>query len=328
MLDTGIWALIRQRPYDIIANPDESPKAIFISAFDSAPLAPDYDFILHGKGEVFQTGIDALSKLTDGKIHLSISADNVPTKVFTNTKRAEIHSFSGPHPSGNIGVQIHHIDPINKGELVWHINPQDVLIIGKLFMEGIYDASRVIALAGSEVKHPKYYKTLIGASIKPIVENNLKEGNLRLINGNVLSGKTTSEDGFVGFYSHQITVIPEGDHYEFLGWALPGLKKFSMSRTFFSWLMPWKKFQLDTNLNGGHRAFVLSGEYDKVLPMDIHPVYLIKSILAEDIDQMEKLGIYEVSAEDFALCEYVCTSKTNVQEIIHKGLELIRKEMN
>lgn len=328
LLNSGVWAYIRQRPYNIIANPSDTPKAIFISGFDTAPLAPDYDFILHGKGDLFQTGIDAIAKLTSGKIHLNLHPEMNTSKVFSNSKNVEITYFSGPHPAGNVGVQIHHIDPINKGDIVWYVNPQDVLLIGKLFHEGKYDASKIIALSGSELLHAKYAKVIGNTCILSLVKDNVKSGNLRYISGNALTGSKISQKGYLGFYDHQITVIPEGDFHEFFGWALPGLDKFSFSKSYFSWLTPGKKYKLDTNYHGGERAYVITGEYEKVLPMDIMPMQLIKAILAEDIDMMEKLGIYEVDEEDFALVEFIDTSKTEIQSIIRKGLDLIRKEMN
>ena len=327
LLKSGIWPAIRQRPYDVIANPADSPKAIFISAFDTAPLAPDYDFVVKESAKEFQTGIDALSKLTTGRIHLNINAEYPASQVFTNAKNVQINKFTGPHPAGNPGIQIHHIDPINKGEIVWFISPQNVITIGKLFLSGIYDASKIVALTGSEILKPRYYKLINGASIKNIVENNVTEGCHRYISGNVLTGTKILADGFVGYYDSQITVIPEGYHHEFLGWATPGFNKFSSTRAFWSWLMPGKEYKLDTNLNGGNRAFVMTGQYEKVLPMDIYPMQLFKAILIDDIDLMEKLGIYEVAPEDFALCEFIDTSKTEIQQLIRKGLDLMIKEM-
>lgn len=331
LLNSGIWPLIRQRPFGIIANPSAKPKSIFISAFDSNPLAPDYNFILERKDQEFQTGLNALRKLTDGKVHLNIHADITSSQVLLNAKGVEINTISGPHPAGNVGVQIHHIDPINKGEIVWYINPQDVAIIGTLFMEGKFDAAKVIALTGSQIKTPKYYKTIIGSAVKNIIaDGQLKEIDgkriNRIISGNVLTGRQIASDGYLGFYDSQITVIPEGNEPEFMGWLAPGFNKFSLSRTFFSWLTPNKKHDLNTNLHGEERPFVVTGEYEKVFPMDIYPVQLLKSILIEDIELMENLGIYEVVEEDFALCEFVCTSKIESQDIIRRGLEIIRKE--
>ncbi|MFA9187892.1 Na(+)-translocating NADH-quinone reductase subunit A [Flavobacterium sp. FBOR7N2.3] len=329
LLNSGVWPFIRQRPYGITANPTDIPKSIFISAFDSNPLAPDYNFIMNGKEIDFQTGLDALKKLTQGKIHLNIKADSSPASTFIQAQNVQINKISGPHPAGNIGTQIHHIDPINKGDIVWYINPQDVVIIGKLFNEGIFDATRTIALTGSQIENPKYFKTIVGSSIKNIIaECGLKKGENRIISGSVLSGSQIPADGYLGFYDSQITAIPEGNDFEFMGWLAPGFNKFSVSRTFFSWLTPNKEHLLTTNTHGEERPFVMTGQYEKVFPLDIYPVQLLKSILIEDIDMMEKLGIYEVVEEDFALCELVCTSKIKSQEIIHRGLEMIRKEFS
>ena len=328
LLESGVWPMIRQRPYSIIADPDDNPKAIFISAFDSAPLAPDYDLIVHGKGDVFQTGLDALIKLTNGKVHLNLNKSNIVSKVFSKSKGVQINYFEGPHPTGNVSTQINKIDPINKGDVIWYVNPQDILTIGRLFLEGKYNASKILALTGSEVKNPKYFKTTSCCCISELVKNNFKEGNLRYISGNVLSGTQIKSDGYVGFYDSQITVIPEGDYYEFFGWAFPGLHKFSFYRSFISWMTPKKKYRLDTNIHGGERAFVMTGQFEKVFPLDIYPMQLIKAIMVEDIDQMENLGIFEVDEEDFALCEYISTSKIEIQSIVRQGLDLMRKEMS
>lgn len=326
--DSGAWPVIRQRPFGIIANPGQTPKSIFISAFDSNPLAPDCNFIMQDSDAAFQTGLDVLQKLTSGKVHLNINADTNPAAVFMNAKGVEINKISGPHPAGNVGVQIHHIDPVNKGETVWCIHPQDVLIIGRLFSEGKFDASRTIALTGSQVINPKYYKTIIGSSVKHMIADaGLKKGISRIISGNVLTGKQIIEEGYLDFYDSQITVIPEGNEPEFIGWLKPGFDKLSMSRTFFSWLAPQKKHDLTTNMHGEERPFVVTGEYEKVFPMDIYPVHLLKSILIEDLEMMESLGIYEVVEEDFALCEFVCTSKIESQDIVRRGLDLVRKEL-
>lgn len=328
LLQSGLWPFIKQRPYNIIANPEVTPKAIFISAFDTAPLAPDYDFLLKGLENEFQTGIDALIKLSGGKVHLDINDEYPQSPVFKNIQGAQTNAFRGPHPTGNVGVQIHHIDPINKGEVVWTVSPQDVITIGRLFLNGQYDASKIVVLAGSEVMKPKYYKTINGTSIEVLVKNNIKVGTVRHISGNVLTGTQIPANGFLGFYDSQVTVIPEGNHYEFLGWAMPGFKKFSYSHSFFSWLTPNRSYRLDTNMHGGHRSLMITGKYEQVLPMDILPMQLIKAILVEDIDLMEKLGIYEVTEEDFALCEFIDTSKTDIQAIIRKGLDLMLKEMS
>lgn len=326
LLDSGTWTFFRKRPYAVIANPNEKPKSIFISGFDNAPLAPNYDFIIKDNVKEFQVGIDIISKLTEGKINLNIS--DKTGSVYSNITGVEKNTFVGKHPSSTVGTQINHIDPINKGEVIWYLNPQDVIIIGRLFTEGKYDARKIIALTGSEVNEPKYYNTITGASVNSITLNNVKEGNNRYISGNVLTGSQISANDYIGFYDSQITIIPEGDYYEFFGWIMPRFKKFSMSRTYFSWLMPNKKYALDTNINGGERALVMSGQYEKVVPMDIYPVELIKACLAEDIDKMEQLGIYEVAEEDFALCDYVCTSKTETQAIIREGINLMIKELS
>ena len=327
MLKSGVWPLIRQRPFSIVARPDTSPKAIFVSAFDSNPLGPDNDFAIHGQEKEFQAGLDVLSKLTDGKVHLNVHDKKSKSNIFQNAKNVQINTFRGPHPSGNVGVQIHHIDPINKGDIVWYSHPQDVVIIGRLFLEGRFNAQKIIALTGSEVKKRRYYKALPGTHISSIIEkNNLIEGGKRFISGNVLTGTKIGPDGYLGFYDTQITVLPENHDPEFFGWLKPGFDKFSISKTFWSWATPNKKFKLNTKRNGEKRAFVVTGEYEKVFPMDIYPVQLLKSILTNDIELMEKLGIYEVDPEDFALCEFVCTSKINSQEIMKEGVELMLKE--
>jgi Na+-transporting NADH:ubiquinone oxidoreductase subunit A len=329
MLKNGLWPFIKMRPIDVVANPDDSPKAIFISGFDSAPLAPDYDFILHGENEVFQRGLYALSKLTDGKVHLTLKGDSVSDDTLTGAQGVTINKITGKHPAGNVGTQIHHIDPINKGEIVWTVNAQDVALIGRIMSSGQFDASKVIAITGSEVKNPKYIKTTIGTSIEKIIEDNISGDNVRIISGNVLTGNKIAADGYLGFYDSQITVIPEGDEPKLMitkGWMGPGFGKFSINRSYFSWLMPNKKYSLDTNLNGEERAFVVTGELEKVFPFDIYPMHLVKAVMYNDIDLMENLGIYEVAPEDFALCEFVCTSKINMQSVVRDGLDVIHEE--
>jgi len=329
MLESGVWPMIRQRPYNVIANPADKPKAIFISTFDTSPLAPDFNFITQNQGVVFQTGVDILSRLTSGKIHLNMKRGIATSAIFTKMSGVQFNYFDGPHPAGNVGVQINKIDPINKGEVVWHLRPQEVLTIGRLFTEGRFNAERLIAVTGSEVFKPAYVKTRIGANIREILKDNLKEGKLRFISGNPLTGAKIDRSGFIGFYDSQITVLPEGDYFEMFGWALPGLDKFSYSKTFFSWLHSKKrKYRLDTNMHGGHRALVMTGEMEKVFPFDIYPMQLLKAIMVEDIEAMENLGIYEVDEEDFALVEYIDTSKTEIQTLVRKGLDLMRKEMS
>ena len=326
MLKSGVWPFVRQKPYDIVANPTDMPKAIFISAFNSAPLTIDNDFALYGMDELFQKGLDYIVQLTSGKTHLNIDGTTNPSKVFTGAKGVVINKISGAHPAGNVGIQVHHIDPINKGEVVWYLQPQDVIAIARLFTEGKYDVSRIVALAGSQVKKPKYYRTIAGATVANLLVDNINEGDNRIISGDILTGQHIDVNGTLGFYDTTITVIEEGKEQEFLGWILPGLHKFSASKTFLSWLTPSKKYTLNANMHGEERAYVMTGEYEKVLPMDIFPAHLIKACMIEDIELMENLGIYEVSPEDFALCEFVCTSKIEVQTIIRNALELVRKE--
>ena len=327
LLASGVWPFLKKRPYGILANPKESPKAIFVSCFDTSPLAPDFGFILEKEQRTFQTGIDVLSKLTTGKVYLGLSYGNSPEWMAT-LRNAEAKYFKGPHPAGNVGVQIHHVAPISKGEVVWTINPQDLLFIGRLFETGKIDFSKVIALTGSEVVKPRYFKTILGAKLTQLLEGNLRTGpkKQRIISGNVLTGSKVSADNYIGFFDSQVTVIPEGDEYEFLGWATLGLKKFSASKTFLASLLPKKEYTLNANIHGGERAFVLSGQYEKLVPMDILPVYLLKAAIVNDIDKMEQLGIYEVIEEDLALCEYACTSKIKVQEVLRQGINNMIKE--
>ncbi|MCD4709951.1 MAG: Na(+)-translocating NADH-quinone reductase subunit A, partial [Bacteroidales bacterium] len=329
LLESGLWPTIRQRPYTVIAKHELVPKSIFISAFDTSPLAPDFDFLLKDSEEDFQWGVNALQQLTKGKVHLNLDGRYPSVRTLNDIKGVEINRFKGPHPAGNVGIQIHKLDPINKGEVVWVVQPQDVLAIGRLFRTGKYDPSVVVALTGARVEKPQYYRTIRGTAVAPLLEKQLKEDNNRVISGNVLNGrKIDAETGYVGFLDSQLTVIPEGNYYELFGWMLPGFKKLSVARSFAStWLTPNRKFDLDTNYHGGERAFVMTGEYEKVLPMDIYPMQLLKAILVNDIDKMEQLGIYEVDEEDLALCEFVCTSKTPVTKILRDGLTSLRKEM-
>ncbi len=329
LLKSGLWPAIHKRPFAIVANPAEKPRDIFISAFKSAPLSPDLDFVVNGREAEFQAGLDVLAKLTDGDVHLSMHATQNTSRAFKEARGVKLHQFIGPHPSGNIGVQIHHIKPLNKGEVVWHVDVQDVISMGILFEKGIYDAHKVVALAGPEVLNPRYYKIINGAKLSSFAENNIrvkKDVNPRFISGDALTGEKIGRDGYVGYYDDMVTVIPEGDHPELLGWLIPTPDKHSVSRTFFSFLMPWKKYSLNTNIRSGERPFVITGLYEKYLPMDIMPMQLIKSVMINDIDMMEKLGIYEVAPEDFALCEYVCPSKIEMQTILRDGLDVMIKE--
>lgn len=324
MKKSGVWANIIQRPYGVVANPNHTPKAIFISAFDTHPLAPDLNYTLKADAKYFEAGVELLTKLTDGKVHINVNAD---TADFFKSSVAQVNTVSGPHPAGNVGVQIHHIDPINKGEVAWTVKPYGVSQIGKLFLEGKYDASKVVALTGSEVSTPQYYKTYTGAAVNKLIDGTVKEGHVRFISGNVLTGSQINSNGYLGFYDNQLTVIPEGDYAEVFGWILPSTKKLSFHRAFglLSFLNGKKKeYVLDTNMRGQHRAFVQTGAFEKVTPMDVLPTYLLKAVLSEDFDEMEGLGIYEVVEEDLALCEFIDVSKNDVQAILREGLDLVR----
>ncbi len=326
--EAGCYPYMMQRPYDIIADPNDTPKAIFISSFSTAPLAADQVFAMQGMEEAFQTGVNVLTKLTEGKVHLSVEANQ--TSFFEKTENVSIHHVTGKHPAGNVGVQINKIDPINQGERVWTISPQDVALIGSLFLTGKYDATRVIAFAGSEVEEPRYVKTKQGVKIEHLYNTCMLGAptDIRIINGDVLAGKWVYKNNFLSFYNTLISVIPEGKHYTFFGW-MPFTQNslFSMSRTFFSWLTPNKEYTLDTNMNGEDRAMVLTGEMEKVFPMDIFPMQLLKATLISDIEKMEKLGIYEVIPEDFSLIDYTSSSKVEAQTIIREGLDLMIKEV-
>ena len=328
LLESGCWAFVKQRPYDVIANPANTPKAIFISAYASAPLVADLDYVLQGKEAELQAAVTALSKLTNGKVHVSVVKNgNSPLAGLSDIT---LHKVSGPHPSGNVGTQINKIDPINKGEVVWTINAQDLVIIGELLLTGRFNAERIVALVGSSVKKPRYFKTKLGSEIATMVYDNGvdKNGNDRIISGNVLTGKQVKPDGYLDYYSNTITVIPEGDDYEFFGWNKPVFNKVSTSRALtFSWLTPNKKFDLNTNTNGEHRAFVITGSYEEVFPLDIFPMQILKACMYKDLDEMEALGMYEVAPEDFALTEFVCVSKQPHQKIIREGLDLMLKEI-
>lgn len=326
MCKGGVWPNIIQRPYGIVANPEETPKAIFISGFDTHPLAPSVEMLFAGQEQAFQAGIDVLKKLTSGIIHLGINGKEEIPLLYSAVKGVQVNKISGPHPAGNVGVHIHHIDPINKGDLVWTVDPYGVIQIGKLFLEGKYDASKVIAVAGSEVTSPKYYSTYIGANAGKFLEGNLKQDHVRVVSGNVLTGNAIGNEGYLGYYHNAITVIPEGDEEELLGWILPTTDKLSFHKAFglLSFLTPKKEFVLNTNTRGEPRAFVMSGEFEKVMPMDVMPTYLIKAIMAEDYDEMESLGIYELIEEDIALCEFIDVSKHELQTILRNGLDLMR----
>ena len=327
LLESGCWPFINQRPYSIIANPSDTPKSIFISAFNTAPIAADIQIVLDDQKNEFSTGIQVLRKLTDGNLNICVEKNN---QTFINDiKDVVIHNVSGPHPAGNVGVQIHHIDPISSGEKVWTIDPEDVAIIGRFFLTGNYNPLRTIAVSGPPVKHPQYYKTIAGSKLSEIINDaGVSDGLLRYINGDVLSGRSVEKDNYLGFYNNTFSVLREGNHYNMFGW-IPFInnKVPSIYKTSFSWLFPNKKYDLDTNMNGEERAFVVTGEMERVFPMDILPMQLLKECLIGDIEKMENLGIYEVAPEDFSLIDYSSSSKIEAQYIIRKGLDLMISEV-
>ena len=326
LLKAGLFGFFRQRPYDVIAVPGDTPRAIYVSAFDSKPLAVNFEIALKGNEDDFQTGLDALSRIAP--VHLGICACQ-KSAALNVAKNVTTTIFKGPHPAGNVGVQINKTAPINKGEIVWTIGAEEVIFIGRLFNKGKVDFTRTVALAGSEVKNPSYSKVILGAQISNLVEGRLdNKYELRIIDGNVLTGKKTTADGFLGAFSTEITVIPEiMGGAEMLGWIAPRFSMFSTSRSYFSWLSPSRKYTIDARIKGGERHMIMSNEYDKVFPMDIYPEYLLKAIITGNIDKMEQLGIYEVAPEDFALCEFVDSSKLEIQRIVREGLDKLRAEM-
>ena len=328
LLEAGLWPALVQRPYGIIANPEAKPKAIFVSAFTTAPLAANPEFALGADLEHIQTAINALGKLTDGGVHLSLNSENYSGTPFHKLENVIQHTFTGKHPAGNVGVQIHHISPIRKGETVWTVSLVMLAAIAKLFNTGKYDVRRKIAVTGPKAENPAYVEGYPGIAMKDLKDFYASAENLRFVSGDVLTGTNVGAEGFLGFADNQVTILEEGNKYELLGWAKPfRCKLFSASHTYFSWLTPNKKYDMDTNLHGGPRAFVANDVYGKVLPMELYPVYLLKACLANDIEKMEKFGIYEVVEEDLALCEYVCPSKIDIQQIITDGIALMLKEM-
>ena len=330
LLEAGIFGYINQLPYAVSANPSVMPKAIFVSALRDKPLAADFQFEVKGQEEDFVTGLKALSKIAKTHVGLGIQPDfQTAIRQLGADNVAELTIFDGKCPAGNVGVQVNHLDPVNKGEVVWTIgDPTVVLFIGRLFNTGKVDLHRTVALCGSEVKSPAYVDMLVGEELSTLLSNSYDASHaVRIINGNVLTGKPTTKDGFLGAHTSEITVIPEGsDADEMLGWILPRFSQFSVSRSYFSWLLGKKQYALDARIKGGERHMIMSGEYDKVLPMDIYGEYLIKAIIAGDIDRQEALGIYEVSPEDFALAEFVDSSKLELQRIVREGLNILRKE--
>ena len=324
LLENGLWTFIKQRPYDIIADPNSIPKDIFISGFDSSPLSADYDFITKDEKENIKAAIKCLTQLTNGSVHISIRKES--NSFLRELKNVVIHNVSGPHPAGNLSTIINKISPINKGDTVWTLNLPDLSIIGNAILNGKFVAERTIALVGSSVLDPKYIKTIIGSDISSFLK--LKHDNSRIISGNVLTGTKLDLKGNLRYYSNEITAIPEGDDYDLFGWAKPIFNKFSLSRALtFSWLFPDKKYDLNTNTNGEHRAFVVTGSFEEVFPLDIYPMQILKACMYEDLDEMEALGMYEISPDDFALTEFICVSKQPHQNIIRKGLDLMKKEI-
>ena len=327
LLEAGLFGYINQLPYAVSTNPETKPKAIFVSALRDKPLACDFEYEVKGQEADFQTGLTALSKIA--KTYVGVGkASNLQSQI-SNLDNVEVNVFNGPCPAGNVGVQVNHIDPVNKGEVVWTIgDPTVVLFIGRLFNTGKVNLSRTVALCGSEVNKPVHVDMLVGEELSTLLSNSYDASHrVRIINGNVLTGRQTSKDGFLGAHSSEITVIPEGDDAdEILGWIMPRFKQFSVNRSYFSWLCGKKEFEADARVKGGERHMIMSGEYDKVLPMDIYGEYLIKAIITGDIDRQEQLGIYEVSPEDFALAEFVDSSKLELQRIVREGLNILRKE--
>jgi len=330
LLEAGLFGYINQLPYAVSTNPETKPKAIFVSALRDKPLACDFQFEAKGQEQDFVTGIQALSKIAKTYVGLGIQPDfQTEIRKLGIDKFAELNIFDGKCPAGNVGVQVNHIDPVNKGEVVWTIgDPTVVLFIGRLFNTGKVNLTRTVALCGSEIMNPAYVDMLVGEELSTLLSNSYDASkSVRIINGNVLTGKPTTKDGFLGAHTSEITVIPEGnDVDEMLGWILPRFKQFSVSRSYFSWLCGKKDYALDARIKGGERHIIMSGEYDKVLPMDIYGEYLIKAIISGDIDRQEALGIYEVAPEDFALAEFVDSSKLELQRIVREGLNILRKE--
>lgn len=330
LVQSGTWTMLRQRPYSTIAKTQDEPKCIAVSMFDTAPLAPDNNFIVKDQMAAIKAGVEALAKLTKGMVYLNVNSSETQQALASlnfSAKNVTITEFQGPHPAGNVSTQLNVLAPINKGETVWYTYAQNLIAIGNLFLNGVYDSSRVVAFTGSEVKEPMYYRTRIGADMSGLYANIATE-NVRIISGNVLTGKKINGENFLGYYDSQVTVIPEGDHYQLFGWLAPNFKKFTSTNTMGASLCKKSKKVLDTNLNGGIRPLIMTGNFEKVFPFDIYPMQLIKACIIKDIDQMEELGIYEIDAEDFALCEVIDPSKTAIQQIVRESLEMLRKEMN
>ena len=332
LVQSGTWTMLRQRPYSTIAKTQDEPKCIAVSMFDTAPLAPDNNFIVKDQMAAIKAGVEALAKLTKGMVYLNVNSSETQQALASlnfSAKNVTITEFQGPHPAGNVSTQLNVLSPINKGETVWYTYAQNLIAIGNLFLNGVYDSSRVVAFTGSEVKEPMYYRTRIGADMSDLCKDAASHVRTeRIISGNVLTGTKINGENFLGYYDSQVTVIPEGDHYQLFGWLAPNFKKFTSTNTMGASLCKKSKKVLDTNLNGGIRPLIMTGNFEKVFPFDIYPMQLIKACIIKDIDQMEELGIYEIDAEDFALCEVIDPSKTAIQQIVRESLEMLRKEMN
>lgn len=325
LLQSGLFAFIHQRPYDVTAGANDTPKAIFISTFSKMPLAADFDFVVKGNENYFKKGVKALSLIAEVNVGVSPSQ---ATSALLPLEGAQIHIFDGPNPSGNVGVHINHVNPINKGEIVWTIAPEVVVMIGKFLETGNVDFTRRIAVAGSEVNTPQYYEVKVGAPLSDLLKGQLNSTeHKRIIAGNPLVGQKTDLNGFLPAQVSEVCVLPEGDDtHELFGWIAPRFNQHSTSRSYFSWLMPKKEYAPDCRIKGGERHMIMSSEYERVFPMDIYPSYLVQAIITGDIDRQEMLGIYEVAPEDFAVAEYICSSKLELQRIVREGLDLLKKE--
>lgn len=320
---TGLWPLIRRRPFTKIAQIAEQPKSLFVNCMDTAPLACDPNFAADGKDAAFQAGIEAMKRLAP-KVHVVTHRN--PSNVFTKPQGVEHHTFEGKHPTGLVGTHINKIDPINKGDVVWCLNARDVITIGNTLLTGKYDVERVVAVAGPGAAKAQYYRTQLGVKVKDLLKGGTTDGEQRFVSGNVLYGLQKSEESFLGYYDNLLSIVPEGRDQDLLGWALPTFSKQSFTRTLPTGFMPGKKFEMTTNLNGGRRAIIVSGEWDKVMAIDVYPEFLVKATMANDLDAMEQLGLLEVDPEDFALCTYICPSKTELTRVIADGLEMMEKE--
>ena len=323
LLKSGLWGALIQRPYGVMADPAVTPKAIFVSSFSTAPIAPDEDFVLGDALQDIQAGADALAKVAP--VHVSIRSEKSASTPFHKLENVTLHEVSGPHPAGNVGVQISHISPILKGETVWTVSLLHLAAIGHLVNTGKLDLTRKVAVTGPAATHNAYVQCLPGTPVSEIAH---VMPDVRVIGGDALTGETLGKEGYLGFFHNQLTLLHEGYDREWFGWAKPIRPNVhSSSWCYFSWLTPGKKYDMDTNLHGGPRAFVETKCFEDVTPMDIFPIYLIKACLAGDIEKMEQFGIYEVLPEDLALCDYVDPSKNEIQAIIQKGIDLMIKEM-